>query len=197
MFDCGQERLRSNHLYKKQMCRGELVLIQARQIGFTWIKSSQTQDKLKKNRNIQTLPSSLLPFIKIYDGLSRYLFSGHAITWSNGLSTQLPPFLGVWTQRGALKIRLGRFWPILTRHPHLLQIWSCASTMPISQFRKSKGAPLRWDLITGEESTVVFRIWDESSFVRWHAVPPGPRNRESCSNWRAGFLLKHHAASNS
>lgn len=82
MFDRGQEGLRSNHLYKKQMCRGELVLIQARQIGFTWIKSSQTQDKLKKNRKIQTLPSSLLPFIKIYDGPSRYLFSGHAITWS-------------------------------------------------------------------------------------------------------------------
>lgn len=75
MFDRGQEGLRSNHLYKKQMCRGELVLIQARQIGFTWIKSSQTQDKLKKNRKIQTLPSSLLPFIKIYDGPSRYVFS--------------------------------------------------------------------------------------------------------------------------
>lgn len=54
MFDRGQEGLCSNHLYKKQMCRSELVLIQARQIGFTWIKSSQTQDKLKKNRKIHS-----------------------------------------------------------------------------------------------------------------------------------------------
>lgn len=185
MFDRGQEGLRSNHLYKKQMCRGELVLIQARQIGFTWIKSSQTQDKLKKNRKIQTLPSSLLPFIKIYDGPSPVSVQWSRYHLEHRPSTQLPPFLGVWTQRGALNIRLGRFWPILTRHPHLLPISSCASMMPIFQLRKLKGAPLRWDLRTGEEPTVVFRIWDDSSFVRWHAVPPGPRNRESCSSRRA------------
>lgn len=102
MFDRGRGGLRSNHLYKKQMCRGELVSIQAGQIWFTCITSSQTQDKLKKTRRIQTLPSSLLPFIKIYDGPSPV-----SVQWSRyhlelRLPTQLPPFLGVWTRRGAL-----------------------------------------------------------------------------------------------
>lgn len=55
MFDRGRGGLRSNHLYKNQMCGGELVSIQAGQIGFTCITSSQTQDKRKKTRRIQTL----------------------------------------------------------------------------------------------------------------------------------------------